>query len=157
MRDTLFTTNTQASPHPPAHIDDPALHGGRQRTFKHVDGNWPTHVFITVPMDTKLLGLIEAAQTAAAGMFGFTHTTDMKADSDNSSSDHSAGKLFRPVAAVHVSLSREIALRQHEIQPFVAALREEVQALKLYVRCWILCVSYVVLSSCCGCAAAPSR
>ncbi len=27
-------------------VDDPALHGGRKRVTPHVEGNWPTHIYL---------------------------------------------------------------------------------------------------------------
>lgn len=37
----LYTTKPRM-----ARTDDPRLHAGRQRSTPHIEGNWPTHVFI---------------------------------------------------------------------------------------------------------------
>lgn len=37
----LYTANARVST-----SDNPSLHGGRKRAIPHVDGNWPSHVYL---------------------------------------------------------------------------------------------------------------
>jgi hypothetical protein len=37
----LYASSTRVSVR-----DDPSLHGGRKRVIPHVEGNWPTHIYL---------------------------------------------------------------------------------------------------------------
>lgn len=37
----LYATNARVGTN-----DDPSLHGGRKRTIPHVEGNWPSHIYL---------------------------------------------------------------------------------------------------------------
>lgn len=46
----LYASSTRVSVR-----DDPELHGGRKRVIPHVEGNWPTHIYL----ECKQVGLFK--------------------------------------------------------------------------------------------------
>lgn len=89
-----------------------AQHGGRVRGFKHVPGNFATHVRLKLAGETATLCLSELGCTL------------MQAQPQNLWTAHSPEEL-------HISLSHTVPLRRHEIEPFVKSLRQEIGTLTL--------------------------
>ena len=48
----LYTSNSRVSVR-----DDPSLHNGRKRAIPHVEGNWPTHVYLECRFRHPFCGL----------------------------------------------------------------------------------------------------
>ncbi|KAL6715973.1 poly(U)-specific 3'-to-5' RNA exonuclease [Lecanora helva] len=97
----------------PSNQDDPDLHGGRQRMTPHIEGNWPTHVYIEWRPSTE-------------------HSNQLN-DLLNSISQNDIGSGERKIHSLlksdlgaelplHISLSRSLSLRGAQRQAFSDAL-----------------------------------
>ncbi|KAL4969344.1 HVSL domain-containing protein [Aspergillus stella-maris] len=102
----LYASSTRVSVR-----DDPSLHGGRKRAIPHVEGNWPTHIYIEwypVKEEWKILGsIIDQAGSSLRGEQEKLHSF-----------------LYSDLGAqlpLHISLSRPVVLRTEERQSFMEA------------------------------------
>ncbi|KAK5124263.1 hypothetical protein LTR85_001966 [Meristemomyces frigidus] len=102
--------------------DDPSLHGGRKRVTPHVEGNWPTHVYLEwhpQPAESQALADLIAAQTQ-------TRPASAK------SKDEAVHSLLQNELGVslplHVSLSRPLVLRTEQRDAFLDQLRKGIQS-----------------------------
>uniref|UniRef100_A0A1A9VPK2 U6 snRNA phosphodiesterase n=1 Tax=Glossina austeni TaxID=7395 RepID=A0A1A9VPK2_GLOAU len=84
-------------------IDEPSLHEGRVRGFKHERGNWATYVFVPISGD-----LLEDLQESC--LTQISKLTD-----------------FKTCAEFHISLSKTIVLQYHLIDAFVECLEGAIQ------------------------------
>ncbi|KAK9915968.1 hypothetical protein WJX75_006688 [Coccomyxa subellipsoidea] len=93
-------------------------HLGRIRTFEHVEGNYATHVHITVNVPQRCAASLEATlqqcKRSIPGLHPMMDTSLPKA--------RSLAPLVQ--ALYHLSLSRVVAIRYPQIEPLIASLRK---------------------------------
>ncbi|KAI7462887.1 hypothetical protein D0860_07119 [Hortaea werneckii] len=98
--------------------DDPSLHGGRKRVTPHIEGNWPTHVYLEWrpnPEEAQLLAGLIAAQHA-----------DDKVAGDQTKIHSLLQNDLGVSLPLHVSLSRPLVLRTEQKDPFLDRMRNAI-------------------------------
>ncbi|KFY45197.1 hypothetical protein V494_01097 [Pseudogymnoascus sp. VKM F-4513 (FW-928)] len=109
----LYASNARTSAH-----DDPSLHGGRKRTTPHIQGNWPTHLYIEwYPNPTEhdlLTSLVDS----------FRHVPGYEGDLNDV---HSllTSDLGSPLP-LHISLSRPIGFSTATKDAFLESLQNAI-------------------------------
>ncbi|XP_022084056.1 U6 snRNA phosphodiesterase-like isoform X2 [Acanthaster planci] len=93
--------------------DSSSHHEGRVRSFEHVAGNWATYVYIPVDITEQLKTVMEDLLGALPS------TVDMK-----------------PVADLHISISRTVTLQYQWIDPFVDSLLQRLTSVEGFTYCF---------------------
>ncbi|KAJ5641824.1 hypothetical protein N7490_005824 [Penicillium lividum] len=103
----LYASTTRVSTQ-----DDPSLHGGRKRVIPHVEGNWPTHVYLELyPSKEELFlldDLIPNASSSHPKIQSLLHS-DLGAQ-----------------LPLHISLSRPVVLRTEQRNSFEESLQKKI-------------------------------
>ncbi|MCJ1249050.1 poly(U)-specific 3'-to-5' RNA exonuclease [Trapelia coarctata] len=97
--------------------DDPALHGGRQRVTPHIEGNWPTHVYIEwYPLSAESSKLHSLIRNLNGGLEARDAKVKTLLESE-----------LGAEMPLHISLSRSLMLSTDERQPFVERLKSALE------------------------------
>ncbi|KAL3479010.1 U6 snRNA phosphodiesterase Usb1 [Aspergillus californicus] len=108
----LYASSTRVSVR-----DDPSLHGGRQRIIPHIEGNWPTHIYLEWYPSKEELQVLSNIITQAE------HTLQGENTKLHSLLHSDLGAQL----PLHISLSRPVVLRTEERQPFMDTFQGALQ------------------------------
>ncbi|KAJ5766266.1 uncharacterized protein N7511_003882 [Penicillium nucicola] len=107
----LYASSTRVSVQ-----DDPSLHGGRKRAIPHVEGNWPTHLYLEwYPAKEELSLLAELVAHAETSLNQNAPTVHSLLHSD-----------LHAQLPLHISLSRPVVLRTEQRAPFTELLQKAI-------------------------------
>ncbi|GFF38943.1 putative U6 snRNA phosphodiesterase [Aspergillus udagawae] len=108
----LYASSTRVSVR-----DDPSLHGGRKRVIPHVEGNWPTHIYLEwYPSKAELAvldGILSQVEIKLGGRARQIHSL-LRSD-------------LGVQLPLHISLSRPVVLRTEQRQPFMDLFQTALQ------------------------------
>ncbi|MDI1488217.1 MAG: poly(U)-specific 3'-to-5' RNA exonuclease [Ramalina farinacea] len=105
-----------------SNTDDPSLHAGRQRQIPHVEGNWPSHVYIEWIPTTEQYTLLES----------IVDQVNKRRDDVETDGRHVHSLLRSDLGAplpLHISLSRPIVLRGEQRHDFLHDLTARIRKL----------------------------
>ncbi|KAJ5971249.1 uncharacterized protein N7479_001167 [Penicillium vulpinum] len=107
----LYASSTRVSVQ-----DNPSLHGGRTRVIPHVEGNWPTHLYLEWYPGKDELSLLEDIIAHSGNL------PDEKAPTVHSLLHSDLGAQL----PLHISLSRPVILRTEQRVSFTEALQKAI-------------------------------
>ncbi|CAO2656906.1 Nn.00g057090.m01.CDS01 [Neocucurbitaria sp. VM-36] len=117
----LYSTNARLST-----SDDPSLHGGRKRTVPHIEGNWPSHVYLEwIPSQAEcddLHNLIRHVNNLLS-LHNESRTKKLPIPEIIPSLQSELGATL----PLHVSLSRTLQIRTEDREAFLEALRSSLR------------------------------
>ncbi|APA09655.1 hypothetical protein sscle_05g044250 [Sclerotinia sclerotiorum 1980 UF-70] len=95
--------------------DDPSLHGGRKRVIPHIEGNWPTHIYIEWYPSTIEFRLLSSLISKVVSLKRFEIQTFLTSD------------LGVPLP-LHVSLSRAIGFSKDVKDSFLNSFEQAIKS-----------------------------
>ncbi|KAI9627412.1 hypothetical protein H4Q26_017409 [Puccinia striiformis f. sp. tritici PST-130] len=99
--------------------NDPSLHQGRKRTRPHVEGDWPTHVYISIDLQGKTKDFLDRMVLKLA-------------QEDQSKVWHSLINGNSEGFALHLSLSRPVFLKTNEREEFLNQLKKNISQINVF-------------------------
>nr|DAD47136.1 TPA_asm: hypothetical protein HUJ06_017073 [Nelumbo nucifera] len=109
-------------------------HGGRERSFPRVEGNFALHVFIPVHIPATTRKELFHYLKKAASLLPGLHVVDVDILLNNLCKDDQKLEQVALGREFHISLGRTVPIRAHQIDSMVSMLCQKLQSQKRY---WI--------------------
>ncbi|RUO97155.1 hypothetical protein BC936DRAFT_140881 [Jimgerdemannia flammicorona] len=112
--------------------DNPSVHQGRVRATPHVPGNWATHVYIEVTVNSDFRDLLAKIVTTAQGPSsnGADAVIHPVLDDSNGDGDGTRSDASSQSVKLHVSLSRCVFLKVFQLDRFAELLTKALDGRK---------------------------